>query len=200
MKKFGKWFSMALAALFLLLGSTQAQTEKGRMLINANLTQLSGGLGPGSASLGAGLQFGVGGFALDNLALGTRMSISGGISRIRLPNGHRTFWGLSSEQSIFARYYIPIGKNVRPFVEMEGGTGFGYSQVNGQNYESGWFFGQVNVGTSFFFAKNTSLDLSLGYRATKSMDTPSPVTFGSHLQAKVGMSFYLPGWKRKKFE
>ena len=190
---------MALAAACLLLGPLKAQTEKGRLLINTNLTRLSAGVGGGGGSFGAGLQFGAGGFVANNLAVGGRLSFTGGYSRIRNSQGQR-MWGIGSEQSLFARYYLPIGKQVRPFVEAEAGTGFGHSEAFGSVWKSAYAFAQVNAGASFFFTKNASLDLSLGVRAMKSMTSPAPISLANSLQAKVGMSFYLPGSKSKKFQ
>lgn len=196
MKNVGKWFTMALVAACLLLGTTQAQTEKGRILLNTNITRLQVGTGGGYSTLGAGLQFGAGKFVANNLALGGRVSFSGGYSRVRDLQGQR-FWGVGFEQSLFARYYLPIGKQVRPFVEAEAGTGLGHSESFGTVRQSAYVFGQVNAGTSFFFTPNTSLDLSLGLRASKSLSSPSSLNLSNALQAKVGMSFYLPGGKKK---
>lgn len=196
MKRIGKWFTMALAVACLLLGTSQAQTEKGRILLNTNITRLQIGTGGNYLTAGAGLQFGAGGFVADNLALGGRVSFSGGFSRVRNTLGQRV-WGIGSEQSLFARYYLPIGKQVRPFVEAEAGTGFAHSESFGTVWKSAYGFAQVNAGASFFFTKNASLDLSLGVRATKALNNPTPITLANSLQAKVGMSFYLPGTKNK---
>jgi hypothetical protein len=188
-----KSLALKLAFAFLLglpFVNLHAQTEKGRLYVGANLSNVRLGLAPRYWQLGMDLEGRFGKFVADNLVIGGRLGLGFAIQRTG-GNGFETS-GFSVAPGAFGRYYIPVSKRFMPFVELETGVSKGFAVSNGIRYSPTWAYAQASAGAAIFISDKASLDLSLGFRGTTGLDQPTIGTFTGGLQGKVGFSLYLP--------
>jgi hypothetical protein len=184
--------SLLCAALF-----TQAQTEKGRLMVGSAHNGIGLGLGDRTQQLQFAVKPSFGRFVKDNLVVGTRFGL--GFSRyVNRDIGQRST-AFSIEPAAFARYYVPMEGRIRPFVELEAGAKTTAFSSNGGDWNHmNFVYAQAMGGASFFFSEKASLDLSVGYRRSQMMDAPLGAGSFGRLQGNLGLSFYLDGKSKKR--
>lgn len=197
--------ALALAGLTVLPASAQTRlsdpglqhfpTQKGSMLIGANLVNAAAGLGNGHQSFysfGASPRAGY--FLTDNFAIGA--TLNGSFS------GSSGFRSNAYGGGLFGRYYF--GRiadkdgnmnRLRPFLEagINHTTGVArFEDFNGLRRRIS--FNSTNVygiaGINYFLTKNVALELGLSYQ--RYLGRPSSIGNQSQLGLNVGMQFFLP--------
>jgi hypothetical protein len=186
--------SLLIAALF-----TQAQTEKGRLMVSGSFSRAGVSISENASALQFNFRPSVGKFVANNLAVGTRMGFGYSMYNVRTPINPGRSKAFSFETALFTRYYVPLKGNVRPFVELEAGQQFTTFNSNGFKGSQQLLYAQAMGGASFFFAKNASLDVAMGYRVSRDANLSMPNTTQGSFQSNVGLSLYLD-WKNKKRE
>lgn len=190
MRKIG-YLTLTLMAV-LCATATYAQTEKGNMLVGANLGHIGGVFQSGANTFNLNLTPKLGWFIKDDIAIGGEVNLG-----LSTGDGMTNFnYGVGA----FGRYYIKdkkveVSKRSRWFLEANAG-------FNGVNTKRGDISSNTNglgigfgPGLAYFITPNVGLEALLKYDLT--------VGFGSSTTShavgiNVGFQIYLPTAKAKQ--
>lgn len=190
MRKVG-YLTLVLTAM-LFSTTTYAQTEKGNMLVGANLANIGGIFQSGASTFNLNLTPKAGWFIKDDIAIG-------GLVDLGLSTGDG-FTDFSYGVGAFGRYYIKdksveLSRRSRWFLEATAG-------FNGVNQKRGDISANTNglglgfgPGLAYFITPNVGLEALLKYDLT--------VGFGSSTTShgvgvNLGFQIYLPSAKAKQ--
>lgn len=179
--------SFFLVTVFCLAGiASNAQTEKGNIMVGANLANIGATLRDGTNSFNLTLSPKAGWFIQDDLAIGAEVKLDMTFKKGDDPIG----WGILP----FARYYFPgegfeVVKKTRFFAEA--GAGVGGEGTGGQTTTG--FRGFGGVGAAYFVSSNIALETSarLGVIAGSGATTLNP-------NINLGFQIHLPTKKLKE--
>ncbi len=191
MKKIG-YLALFLAGM-LCASQTQAQTQKGNILVGANLANIGGTFQDGGSTFSLNLTPKAGWFIRDDIAIGPEVNLG-----LLTGNGSTRFnYGIGA----FGRYYIKdkrieLLNKTRWFLEAN--AGFNGVNTKASNVAStntnglGLGFGP---GLAYFVTPNIALEALLKYNLT--------VGFGSSVTAhnvglNLGFQIYLPSAKARQ--
>ncbi|WP_126246766.1 outer membrane beta-barrel protein [Chitinophaga rhizosphaerae] len=191
MKKIG-YLAVALAGMFLSINAN-AQTQKGNILVGANLANIGGTFQDGGSTFSLNLTPKAGWFIKDDIAIGPEVNLG-----LLTGNGSTRFnYGIGA----FGRYYIKdkrieLLNKTRWFLEAN--AGFNGVNTKASNVAStntnglGLGFGP---GLAYFITPNIALEALLKYNLT--------VGFGSSVTAhsvglNLGFQIYLPSAKARQ--
>lgn len=190
MRKIGH-LTLILAAV-LCSTATFAQTEKGNMLVGANLANIGGVFQSGASTFNLNLTPKLGWFIKDDIAIG-------GEVKLGLTTGDG-FTNFSYGVGAFGRYYIKdkkveLSKRSRWFLEANAG-------INGINRKAGDIKTNTNglgigfgPGLAYFITPNVGLEALLKYDLTVGFGN-STTTHGVGIN--LGFQIYLPTSKAKQ--
>lgn len=175
------------AATFIAAGFIAgAQTEKGNVIVGAQLANISADLRSGANSFNLSLSPRAGWFIQDDLALGAKVDLDVTFQKGNDP----VSWGLVP----FARYYFPgagieVVNKTRIFAEA--GAGVGGVGTGGQTTTG--FRGFGGVGAAYFVSSNVALETSanVGIIAGSGNTTVNP-------NLNLGFQIHLPSKKLKE--
>lgn len=160
-----------------------AQTEKGNVIVGAQLANISADLRTGANSFNLSLSPRAGWFIKDDWAVGAKVDLDVTFQKGNDPVN----WGLVP----FARYYFPgegieVVKKTRVFAEA--GAGVGGVGTGGQTTTG--FRGFGGVGAAYFISSNVALETSanVGIIAGSGHTTVNP-------NLNLGFQIHLPSKK-----
>ncbi|TXH22712.1 MAG: hypothetical protein E6Q95_01665 [Chitinophagaceae bacterium] len=179
---------LMMVVLVMGLQIVHAQTEKGNVIIGAQLANIGADLKDGGSMLNFTLSPKVGWFVKDDLALGARADFG-----VTATKGNKPFFDLGLVP--FARYYFggydgpDKVKTARVFGEL--GAGFGLKSSNGVSTSG--FKGNAGVGVAYFVSPTVALETSanLGILAGSGNTTVSP-------NINLGFQIHLPNNRVKE--
>lgn len=167
------------------VGSLQAQTEKGKIMVGLSTTQMNFGFfnnqiksdsdsldeGKTSESLSVNFSPKVGYFFIDNLCLGVDVDLNWQKNKDEASTYVRKY--TTFKAGPFVRYYVPMN-NVLPFAEIN--SSFGYFKQEFENDEVNSDYGYQSNVTSFGgglglaapLGKRVTFDVLAGYNSTTS--------------------------------
>lgn len=165
----------AIISLLCLCGIAKAQTAKGDWMVGGDLS-----LNTSNNNTQIGFTPRVGGFIINNLALGGELNIN----YSKIVDNKVTNFGIGP----FLRYYF-TNANVRPIIQGD----LGYVSQNVKNTSSGFtstnngihYF--LGAGAAAFISNNVSIDFLMGYDHVKLTDIPGEGGF----KLTVGFQVYL---------
>ena len=182
------FFSLAITMISLIPGVTNAQLQKGNIMIGGDLASLNfnlGGSGYFQGSINPKLAF----FVHDNFALGGMINFglitsSGG--------GTTTSYGVSA----LGRYYLNHTDNdivLKGRFFLEGNAGFQGERLPDKSNTTGLGLG-IGPGYTYFVTQSVGLETLLKYNGIAGFgSTP----YSSNLNLNIGFQIYLPGRKVK---
>ena len=176
--------------LVLVLGVvvTNAQTEKGNVIIGAQLANIGADLKSGGSMFNFNLSPKVGWFVKDDLALGAKVDFG-----VTATKGNKPIFDIGLVP--FARLYFG-GYDVENKVKTtrlfaEAGAGFGLKSSNGHSTQG--FRGNAGLGVAYFVSPTVALETSanLGILAGSGSTTVSP-------NINLGFQIHLPNARVKE--
>lgn len=191
MKKIG-YLTLILAGI-LFTTNIKAQTQKGNVLVGAQLANIGGTFQDGGSTFSLNLSPQAGWFIKDDLAIGPKLDLG-----LTTGNGSTTFtYGVGA----FGRYYIrdksiEVMDKTRWFLEGNVGiNGVNVDVDGGSSTNTNGLGVGFGPGLAYFITPNIALEALLKYDLT--------VGFGSSTTAhrvglNLGFQIYLPGRKMKQ--
>ena len=175
----------------MIAGFGQTNIRKGDLMMggNASFSYLKYG---NYKETSLGLSPDVGYFAIDNLALGVRASLTHSKTEQSFtPDLRRTYYNLTP----FVRYYfLPATQKLNLFAD----AGFGFGQYRSEvaNSESKDNFTELDIsaGPAIFLTPSTALEFTVGYVSMKYKNNDDRY---NTLRLGVGFQIHLPGSRKK---
>ena len=176
--------------LFTMLCAANAQTQKGNLLVGANISNFTFNFQEGSNSFGFQITPKVGFFIKDNIALGPTLTLG-------LLTGNDVSTTFTYGVGAFGRYYVSdksteVVKGSRFFFEAN--AGFNGINVSGGENTNGIGFG-FGPGLAWFLTENVGLEALLKYNFTFGFGSS---TINNQLGLGVGFQIYIPSKKARK--
>lgn len=190
MRKVG-YLTLVLTAM-LFSATTYAQTEKGNMMVGANLGNIGGTFQNGGSKFNLNLTPKLGWFIKDDIAIGGEVNLG-----LSTGNDQTDFiYGIGA----FGRYFlkdksIEVSKRARWFLEASAGFNGVNTKAGDQSTNTNGLGLGFGPGLAYFITPNVGLEALLKYDLT--------VGFGSSTTAhrvgvNVGFQIYLPTAKAKQ--
>lgn len=190
MRKVG-YLTLVLTAM-LFSATTYAQTEKGNMMVGANLGNIGGTFQNGGSKFNLNLTPKLGWFIKDDIAIGGEVNLG-----LSTGNDQTDFiYGIGA----FGRYFIKdksieVSKRARWFLEASAGFNGVNTKAGDQSTNTNGLGLGFGPGLAYFITPNVGLEALLKYDLT--------VGFGSSTTAhrvgvNVGFQIYLPTAKAKQ--
>jgi len=181
------------------MGTTvQAQTQKGNVMVGANMANILGTFSSDANSFQFNLTPKAGWFIKDNLALGAEVNL--GIKTTKYDNTDTKVTDLTYGIGAFGRYYITdesieFSKRARFFLEASAG----FNGTNSKTKVADGSSSSINnnglglgfgPGLAFFITPNVALEALLKYDITVGFGSSTTV---HKLGLNLGFQIYLPG-------
>lgn len=155
--------------LMLLLPFSQAQIDKGTVMIGGN-----SGLGIHRNGFNLNLNPRIGFFVAPDLALGADVNASSSL----FSDQHTTDWDFDYDLGLFVRYYLSPGNKWRPFL---------HAEMSG--VPAVWRFdGAVGGGLAYFISPKVSIETQLLFQVFDMFEGPKISASGLN----VGFHVFLP--------